>query len=223
VGQVVDQPEAAQQEGALLALEPVGGLVGQVAVEEPVAGPEPLGDGAVVATMRGWSASMTRRSGRARRLASRAPPSPRCSVIAAAPRPTRPRGSARRIAFGSARHAAASPVARAARRAGPPVEGHLAHGRRVGEHPTRGADLPDAVVRGAHRSPPLRRAPQGAARRLRASPALGCPLVGAVDDLTVGVVLALVGGGVAPPHRLPAPVALEVVLPLRLGLPAVEV
>ena len=41
-GQVVDQPEAAQQEGPLVAGEPVLRLLREVAVEEPIASAEAL-------------------------------------------------------------------------------------------------------------------------------------------------------------------------------------
>ncbi|GGT59620.1 hypothetical protein GCM10010271_73600 [Streptomyces kurssanovii] len=45
-GEFVDQPEAAQQECALRLIDAVGGMHGQVLVEEAVAGAEPICDGA---------------------------------------------------------------------------------------------------------------------------------------------------------------------------------
>src|SRR5919106_676523 len=45
LSQVIHQPETAQQEGALMSWQTVGGLVGEIAVEQAVAGPQALADG----------------------------------------------------------------------------------------------------------------------------------------------------------------------------------
>ena len=69
----------------------------------------------------------------------------------------------------------------------------------------------------------LASATSSAHRRSSTAPAAADPLPGAVEDLAVHVVLDLVGGGVAPPHRGRPAVALQVgVDALRRGLHAVE-
>ena len=97
-----------------------------------------------------------------------------------------------------------------------PVKRDLAHRGGVGEHPSFDAYLPNALVWLApcdvgsigERSQSF---PQPGVDR----PAVRDPQVRAVEHFSVHVVLALVGGAVAPPHRRGCPIPLELgILPL---------
>src|SRR5215469_10117275 len=148
---------------------------------------------AVVATMRGWPAGRTCRSGRASRLASRLPPPSRCSLSVWASSSQDWSRMVCRSLSAAARQAGIGP--------GRPSRSPMAAARSRATWPLA-ADLPDALVRlppglPGHVGQLAQPRPQ-----LRLEPAAAAdPLVRAVEYLAIDIVLALVGRAVAPSHR----------------------
>lgn len=111
---------------------------------------------------------------------------------------------------------------RHARRA---VQRDLAHRRRIGEGPPARADVPDAVVRlppFASRS--LREFLKALPEPVRNGSVMRGPLIGAIPDFLIDIVLPLPRSGVPPTNRHGTPVAFQFgILPLERRPAAVEV
>src|SRR5262245_59582859 len=107
----------------------------------------------------------------------------------------------------------------------PAVERHLAHGGGVCERPSRRAHLPDAVIRGAPLT--LRvfdQLTQPFPQRFVDHAVASRPLVSAIENLAVDVMLGLLRRSVAPADRARAAIAFRrPVRLLRRGVIAVEV
>src|SRR6516164_2442629 len=205
--QIIHEPEAAQQEGALVAKYAVGRVVVAVPVEEAATRAEAVDDG----PCRGHHAGVVGGHNVAQRQRQQAGVHPSTAEVLAQrlgvliPRlleDGRVDGRGRRAPLGNG-SGEADPLGDG----GGTVEGDLAQGRRVGEHAPFAPYLPDALVRlspsalgGLSRSGQT--APQGGVELAAATD----PLVCAVEYLAVNIVLTLFSRTIAPSHRCRIPV-----------------